>query len=64
MLIGKEDGTITELESRDVTFLEDDFPHRGEIDNNLHLYEMMDPNINSTPEQQLVIEESGSQLVL
>ena len=24
---------------------------------------MMDPNINLTPEQQLMIEESGSQLV-
>ena len=24
-----EDGIVTELESRDVTFLEDDFPHTG-----------------------------------
>ena len=50
MLIGEdEDGTITELESRDVTFLEDAFPHGGEIYKDLHLYEMMDPDINLTP---------------
>ena len=58
-----EDKTITELESRDVTFLEDDFPLRGVIDKNLHLYEMMDLDINSKSEQQLMIKESGSQLV-
>ena len=45
-----EDGTVTELESRDVTFLEDDFPRTGEIDRDLHLYEMIDPNIRSIPE--------------
>ena len=39
------DGTITELESRDVTFLKDDFPCMSEIDKDLHLYEMMDPDI-------------------
>ena len=42
-----EDGTITILESRDVTFLEDNFPRTGEIDRDLHLYEMMDPDIRS-----------------
>ena len=32
-----EDGTITELESRDATFLEDNFPCISEIDKDLHL---------------------------
>ena len=51
MFIGEhEDGTVIELESRDVTFLEDDFPRTGEIDRDLHLYEMIDPNIRSIPE--------------
>ena len=42
-----EDGTVTELESRDVTFSKDDFPHMGKIDRDLHLYEMMDTDIRS-----------------
>ena len=33
-----EDGTVIELESQDVTFLEDYFPHASEIDRDLHLY--------------------------
>ena len=38
MFIGEhEDGTIIKLESWDVTFLENDFPHIGEIDGDLHL---------------------------
>ncbi|XP_022899289.1 uncharacterized protein LOC111412586 [Olea europaea var. sylvestris] len=35
-------GTITEIESRDVTFLERDFPSRGEIKNGKPLYELDD----------------------
>ena len=46
-----EDKTVTKLESQDVTFLEDDCPCMDEIDRDLHLYEMMDPNIRSTPKQ-------------
>ena len=46
-----ENGTVTKLESRDVMFLEDDFPCKGEIDRDLHLYEIMDPEIRSIPEQ-------------
>ena len=42
-----EDGTVTELESGDATFLEDNFPHMGKIDRDLHLYEMMDTDIRS-----------------
>ena len=41
------DRIVTKLESRDVTFLEDDFPRMGEIDRDLHLYEMMDTDIRS-----------------
>ena len=58
-----ENGTVTKLESRDVTFLEDDFPRMGEIDRDLHLNEMMDPDIRSTPKQQLMLEPSGSELI-
>ena len=45
-----EDRTVTELESRDVTFLEDYFLSTSETDRDLHLYEMMDPDIRSIPE--------------
>ena len=58
-----EDGTITELESLNATFFEDNFPCISEIDKDLHLYEMMDPNIRSTPKQQLMFEPNGSELV-
>ncbi|KAL6330235.1 hypothetical protein AAG906_040157 [Vitis piasezkii] len=34
-----------------------------EIDKDLHLYEMMDPNIRSTPKQQLMFEPNGSELI-
>ena len=52
MFIGNhEDGIVTKLKSRDVTFLEDDFPHTSEIDRDLHLYEMMNLDIRSTLEQ-------------
>ena len=65
VFIGKhEDGIVTKLESRDVTFLEDDFPCTWEIDKDLHLYEMMNPNIRFTLEQQLMLDSSGSKLVL
>ena len=36
-------GSVTEIESRDVVFLEEDFPRRGEIDRDTHFYEMEDP---------------------
>ena len=43
MLIGEQpDGSMTELESRDVDFIESEFPNIGEVENNLTLYEMMD----------------------
>ena len=64
MFIGEhEDGKVTELESRDATFLEEDFPCMGEIERDLHLYDMMDLGIISTPKQQLLPEPSRSELV-
>ena len=45
-------------------FLKDDFPRTGEIDRDLHFYEIMDPDIRSIPKQQVMLELSGSKLVL
>ena len=59
-----EDGIVIDLESRCAIFLEENFPHTCGIYKNLHLYEMMDLNIRSTLELQLMIESSGSKLVL
>ena len=43
VLIGEQlDGSVTELESRDVDFIESEFPNIGEVEKNLTLYEMMD----------------------
>ena len=54
------DGTVTEIESRDVTFLENDFSKVGEIDRDLHLYETMDPEIIPSLEKRTLHESSGS----
>ena len=35
-------GSLTEFESRDVTFLENDFPQQGDINKDLSFYETMD----------------------
>ena len=44
-MIGEQpNGSVTEVESRDVDFIENEFPSRGEVDKDLTLYEMMDPN--------------------
>ena len=37
---------VTEIKSRDVVFLEEDFLGRGEIDRNTHFYEMEDPKVS------------------
>ena len=34
------DGSVTEIKSQDVNFLEGKFPRRGEVDRNLGFYEM------------------------
>ena len=48
MLIGEQpDGSMTELESRDVDFIESEFPNIGEVEKNLTLYEMMDQEVGA-----------------
>jgi hypothetical protein len=43
VLIGEQtDGRVTEIESRDMDFIEDEFPTRGEVERNLEFYETMD----------------------
>ena len=37
------DGSVTEIESQDVDFLEGKFPRRGEVKRNLGFYEMNEP---------------------
>ena len=45
MFVGEEaDGRMTEFESRDVVFLEEDYPTRGEIDKDFQFYEIEDPD--------------------
>ena len=42
-MIGEQlDESVTELESRDVDFIESEFPNIGEVEKNLTLYEMVD----------------------
>uniref|UniRef100_A0A2N9FKV1 Integrase catalytic domain-containing protein n=1 Tax=Fagus sylvatica TaxID=28930 RepID=A0A2N9FKV1_FAGSY len=36
------DGGVTEIVSRDVEFMKNDFPSRGDVDQNLELYEMVE----------------------
>ena len=48
MLIGEQpDGSVTELESHDVDFIESEFPNIGEVEKNLTLYEMMDQEVGA-----------------
>ena len=43
MFIGEHNsGSLTKFESRDVTFLENDFPQQGDINKDLSFYETMD----------------------
>ena len=42
-----DDGSITEIESWDVDFLEKDFPNRGEVRKEIDLYEIEDPDIGA-----------------
>ena len=49
MFIGEEaDKRVTEFESRDVIFLEENYLKRGEIEKDFQFYEMEDPD-NSAP---------------
>ena len=48
MLIGEQlHGSVIELESRDVDFIESEFPNIGEVEKNLALYEMMDQEVDA-----------------
>lgn len=48
-------GNVTEIESKDATFMEKYFPTRGEISKDLPLYEMEDPidNVTNTEDNQI-----------
>ena len=53
VFFGEEaDGRVIEIESRDVVFLEDDYPTRGEIEKNFQFYEMEDPD-NGVPSDSI-----------
>ena len=71
MFVGEEaDGRVTEFESRDVVFLEEDYPTRGEIEKDFQFYEMEDPD-NGAPSYSVkgleetlnLLENSGSDFV-
>ncbi|CAA7045970.1 unnamed protein product [Microthlaspi erraticum] len=63
VLIGEHsDGSITEIESRDVTFLENDFPKRGEIDRVLHLEEIPDHTSIPPTNQSVEVSEGSHEL--
>ena len=50
MFLGEHtDGTVTEIESRDISFLESNFPKRGEIDRDFTFYEMDEPSGSTEP---------------
>uniref|UniRef100_A0A2N9GE70 CCHC-type domain-containing protein n=1 Tax=Fagus sylvatica TaxID=28930 RepID=A0A2N9GE70_FAGSY len=63
------DGSVNEVESRDVDFIENEFPSRGDVDKDLTLYKMMDPNEDApsslVENQEEILEtprDSGSDL--
>ncbi|PON87593.1 hypothetical protein TorRG33x02_165860, partial [Trema orientale] len=63
MLGEQPDGIVTEIESQDVDFLEEEFPKRGDVDENLELYAIEEPNegaLNSTSEIKSDSIPSGS----
>ena len=45
------DGGMTELESRDVTFIENEFPSKSDIDKSVQIEELEDQDITITPSQ-------------
>ena len=58
MFIGEQNsGTVTEVESRDVTFIDNDFPKQGEIGQDLSLYETTDQTVSAAEVQ---MDLSGS----
>ncbi|KAL1209598.1 Retrovirus-related Pol polyprotein from transposon TNT 1-94 [Cardamine amara subsp. amara] len=61
LIVEQTDGSVTEIESRDVTFLENDFPKRGEIDKEFHLRGLID--LTDTPTiQPMKVDASSNEL--
>ena len=57
VFIGEQlDGRVTEIESRDAIFLEEDFPSRGDVSKGIELYELDDPQ-RDIPTNQVEIEK-------
>ena len=53
-----ESGSVTEFESRNVTFLENKFPKRGDVDQDLSLFQMEDQDDLLIPSQVWDIHEN------
>ena len=45
----QETGSVTEFESRDVTFLENEFPKKGEISQDFSLFETIEQHLLASP---------------
>ena len=59
VFVGEEaDGRLTEFESRDVVFLEEDYPTRGEIDKDFQFYEMKDPDYGAPSHLEEGLDET------
>ena len=59
-----EDGTVTEIESRDTTFIETEFPKRGDVDRTVSFYETQEQDSAEQidkPESSRYVNLSGSQ---
>jgi hypothetical protein len=70
MLIEQTDRRVTEIESQDVDFIEDDFPTIGEVDRSLKLYKTLDQEegtlsglVENEEEIPLTLRDSGSDLL-
>ena len=62
VFIGEQaDGSISELESRDVTFLENDFPQRGDITSDLDLFEIDESDTSTAPLQLIPQVEDNNE---
>ena len=69
MFIGElKDGSTTKIESRDVTFLKNNFSKRNEIKKNEPLYEMLNSDdqimsqdmLDNSIDQEMILGPSGS----
>ena len=47
-----EDGSVTEIESRDVNFLEEEFLSKGEVNQDSNFYELDESTPNCSVEQK------------